>query len=174
MLLDEGFPSPGFDPAALDPGLEVTPLREFDLVLVNDRTPDWYLYLRADEANYNALVTRDWHQSGQAEEMWALTKTKLSIVTWQKPIDDPVVEWGQMMAYLPEIRRMISAQGPSVVFLPRPRLTKERLVKAVDALALLAREEGRSRREVVRGAGEAVEAWLEEQGQVGRFDDLLS
>jgi hypothetical protein len=30
LLLDEGFPSPGFDPSLLDPLLEVVALRVFD------------------------------------------------------------------------------------------------------------------------------------------------
>jgi hypothetical protein len=93
-------------------------------------------------------VTRDFRQSGQAEEMWTLTRTDISVVTWRKPLDDPIVEWGQVMAYLPEIRRVIFQLGPAIVFLPRPQLSKDSLTKATDALAALAKEERRSRQEV--------------------------
>ncbi len=101
--------------------------------------------------------------------MWTLTKTRLSVVTWQKPLADPVVEWGQVMAYLPEIRRMLEQHGPSIVFLPRPVLSKERLLKAGRALGDIAREEGRSRREVPHDAERSVRAWLHERGQADRF-----
>jgi hypothetical protein len=40
-LLDEGFPSPGFDPTVLDPALAVVALQEFDRSLVGQRAPDW-------------------------------------------------------------------------------------------------------------------------------------
>jgi hypothetical protein len=109
MLLDENFPAPpGFDPTALDGRIQFTGLRGFDGTLVGRRTPDWYLYLRADEAQFDALVTRDWHQSAQAEEMWALTRTRLSVVTWSDPINDPVAEWGQLLAYMTEILRVMT------------------------------------------------------------------
>jgi len=173
MLLDEGFPSPGFDPTALDPLPEVQALREFDPAVVGERIPDWYLYLRALEAGFHALVTHDFRQSGQADEMWTLTRTDISVVTWRKPLDDPIVEWGQVMAYLPEIRRVIFQLGPAIVFLPRPQLSKDSLTKATDALAALAKEERRSRREVVHAAEQSVRAWLDRYGQLERFEAVI-
>jgi len=87
LLLDEGFPSPpGFRPETVDARVEVVALREFDQHLTGSSTPDWYLYLRANEAGFDALVTRDWHQSEQIEELWALSRTALSVVTWQTTI----------------------------------------------------------------------------------------
>jgi hypothetical protein len=135
MLLDENFPAPpGFDPTALDGRIQFTGLRGFDGTLVGRRTPDWYLYLRADEAQFDALVTRDWHQSAQAEEMWALTRTRLSVVTWSDPINDPVAEWGQLLAYMTEILKMIDSHDSCVVLLPHPRLNKRNTLRASDAL----------------------------------------
>lgn len=114
----------------LDPALEVVALRDLDRSLVNVRTPDWYLYLRADEAGFDALVTGDLSQSGQADEMWTLTKTTLSVVTWRRPMNDPVVQWGQIMAYLREVRRLIRERGPSIIYLPSARLNDDSLEKA--------------------------------------------
>lgn len=157
----------------MDRTLDVVALRDFDGTLVGRGTPDWYLYLRADEGGFDALVTRDWHQSGQAEEMWTLTKTRLSVVTWQAPVRDPVAEWGQLLAYLPEIRRVLELHGPSIVFLPRPLLNKQQLRKASEALASIADDEGRSKGEVLRNAERSIRAWLHEQGLDDRFQARL-
>lgn len=173
LLLDEGFPSPSFDPAVLDPALEVVALRDFDKSLVGKGTPDWYLYLRADEADFDALVTGDLHQSGQAEEMWALTRTRLSVVTWRQPEYDSVVAWGQVIAYLPEIRRMIREHGDSIVYLPRARLTMKQFGKASGHLGVIASEEGRSVADVLRQAEQAVREGLADRGQLERFQDAL-
>lgn len=60
VLLDENFPDPpGFDPSDLDALFDVTNLSDQDPGLVGNRTPDWFLYLVAHEAGYDALVTRD-------------------------------------------------------------------------------------------------------------------
>jgi len=133
LLLDEGFPSPpGFRPETVDATVEVVALREFDPTLAGSATPDWYLYLRSDEAGFDALVTRDWRQSRQMEELWTLSRMDLSVVTWRRPTEDPVREWGQLLAYLPEIRRMIDEHGPSIVFLPSVFLPSPRLDKKND------------------------------------------
>ena len=50
--------------------------------------------------------------------MWALTRTDLSVVTWSDPINDAVAEWGQLLAYMTEILRLIDSHGNSVVLLP--------------------------------------------------------
>jgi len=175
LLLDEGFPSPpGFDPSAVDATVEVVALRNFDRGLVGARTPDWYLYLRADEAGFDALVTSDWHQSEQPEELWALTRTRLSIITWKRPVDDPIREWGQLLAYLPEIRRMIEDHGPSILFLPSPRLTKANLMKASEALGTIAGQLGLSNQELRYQARNVVVAELDEKDESGRFPAITS
>ena len=174
MLLDENFPEPpGFDPAALDRRIQFIGLRGFDATLVGRGIPDWYLYLRADEAEFDALVTRDWHQSAQAEEMWALTRTQLSVVTWSDPINDPVAEWGQLLAYMTEILKVIDTRGNCVVLLPHPRLNKRNTVRASDALGTLAGDEGRSNQEVRDDARTAIAEWLKRKGEQNRFAKAL-
>lgn len=167
LLLDEGFPSPpGFRPESIDATVEVVSLRQFDAALAGSQTPDWYLYLRAQRAGFDALVTRDWHQSEQIEELWALSRTNLSVITWRRPIEDPVREWGQLLAYLPEIRRMIIENGPSIVFLPSPRLDRNSLKKASAGLGKLAKDLGVSTREIHDQARRIIETELETRDEV--------
>lgn len=174
LLLDEGFPSPpGFSPETVDVSVEVVALRDFDRNLTGTRTPDWYLYLRANEAGFDALVTRDWRQSEQPEELWTLTRIRLSIVTWRRPIEDPVREWGQLLAYLPEVRRMISENGPSVVFLPSPRLIRDNLGKAAEKLGELAATLGISNDELRHQARKSVAHELHRRGEVDRFPSVV-
>jgi hypothetical protein len=174
LLLDEGFPSPpGFRPESVDATVEVVALREFDPVLAGSGTPDWYLYLRAAEAEFDALVTRDWHQSEQPEELWTLSRTDLSVVTWRRPIEDPVREWGQLLAYLPEIRRMITDHGPSIVFLPSPRLDRKSVDKATSLLGQMASELGVSTQQVRDQARAIVQDELRLRGELARFHDQL-
>ena len=94
------------------------------------------------------------------------------MVTWRRPEDDPVVAWGQVIAYLPEIRRMIR-DGHSIVSLPHARLTKKQLGKAGDHLAIIAREEGRAVAEVRHHAEVAVRAALAERDELDRFHNTL-
>ena len=91
LLLDENFPNlPGFFHSLGSTMTEIVSLHDLDPSLTATGTPDWYLYLRASEEEFDALVTRDKSQAEQPEEMWALSRTKISVVTWRKPIDDPV------------------------------------------------------------------------------------
>jgi hypothetical protein len=175
LLLDEGFPSPpGFDAAMIDASVEVTTLLEFDRGLVGAQTPDWYLYLRAHEAGFDALVTRDWHQSEQPEELWALTRTSLSIVTWRRSIEDPVREWGQLLAYLPEVRRMLAEHGPSVVFLPSPRLDKSSIRKASAELGKLSSDLGISNKEIRDQARVTIRDELADRDELDRFAHVFA
>jgi hypothetical protein len=122
MLLDENFPDPpGFDPSELDAALHAVSLGSHAPALAGNRTPDWFLYLVAQEGGFDALVTRDWRQSAQTEEMWVATKTEVSVITWKRPQEDPVVEWGQLLAYMPQVRRLREECGPSIFsFRPPP------------------------------------------------------
>lgn len=175
ILLDEGFPDPpGFDPATLQGDLEVTPLRRLDRSLVGARTPDWYLYLLADEQGFDTLVTRDWRQSQQPEEMWALTRTSLSIVTWRRPQEDPVVEWAQLLAYLPQLRRLRREVGAAVFFIPHTQLNaRQHVGTASRALHDLAKAEGRSRQQVTEEARASITGWLEQRELLQRYSGQL-
>lgn len=112
-------------------------------------------------------------KSQQVEELWALSRTDLSVVTWRRPIEDPVREWGQLLAYLPEIRRMIAEHGPSIVFLPSPRLGKQNVEKATGMLGQLAGELGISTQEVRDQARQIVHEELGARGQFERFGERL-
>jgi hypothetical protein len=174
MLLDENFPNPpGFDPSAVDQRMQLVSLRDFDAQLVGRRTPDWYLYLRAEEAQFDALVTRDWRQSAQAEEMWALSHTNVSVVTWSDPINDAIAEWGQLLAYMTEILKLIQTHGHRIVLLPTPRLNVRNTLRASDALGRLAADEGRSNQQVRREAQIVITEWLEREDQSNRFAAML-
>ncbi len=172
LLLDEGFPSPpGFDIHDVDDSVEVVALRQFDSSLTGTRTPDWYLYLRAEQAGFDALVTHDSDQLTQAEELWVISSTKLSLITWRKPISDPIREWGQLLAYLPEIRRLIEQHGPSLVLLPTPRLSPNKnLGKASENLGILAKEQSVSFQQMRTAARQAVIEELNQRGET----ELLS
>ncbi len=173
LLLDEGFPSPpGFDISTVDSTVEVAALRDFDPALVGVRTPDWYLYLRANEKGFEALVTHDYHQLQQAEELWTITNTTLSLITWRRPIEDPIREWGQLLVYLPEIRRLLKEHGPSLVLLPTPRMTKSSLEKASENLNTLAKERQVSAQQLHEEAPRNVLEELNRRGEPGRFPML--
>ena len=167
LLLDEGSPSPpGFDISDVDDSVEVVALRDFDTGLTGTGTPDWYLYLRAEKAEFGALVTHDSDQLTQAEEFWVISKTKLSLITWRKPISDPIRAWGQLLAYLPEVRRLISQHGPSLALLPTPRLSANRnLAKASDNLRILAKEQAVSYQQKRTAARGAVVEELNRRGE---------
>ena len=170
LLLDEGFPSPpGFDISSMDSSVEVVALRDFDSALVGVGTPDWYLYLRAKEGGFDALVTRDDSQTRQVEELWIMAYTKLSVITWRTPIEDPVREWGQILAYLPTIRRLIEEHGPSIIFLPTPRLNIRNVGKASTKLHKIAKNQGVSAQELRNDARRVVLEELNYRGEPLRF-----
>lgn len=168
LLLDEGFPSPpGFDISAVDSTVEVLALRDFDRRLIGTGTPDWYLYLRAEEAGFDALVTDDRSQLRQPEELWVILNTRLSLITWRNPGADPVRNWGQLLAYLPEIRRQLQEHGPSLVLLPTPRLNKNNLQKASEELNILAGDRAVSSQELRDQARRTVLKKLHQRGETG-------
>lgn len=137
------------------------------------QVPDWYIYLRAAEAGYDALVTRDWHQTELPEEMWVLSRLKLTIVSWKRPMSDPVTEWGHLLAYLPELKRRLDSAKGHAILLPVPRLTTENTVRPSDALGLAARERGVAVQQVHDEAKRSVADWLAGRGLESRYDDLL-
>jgi hypothetical protein len=75
ILLDGNFPKPpGFNISDVDANVQVEHLFDFDRTLTARSTPDWYIYLRAAHARFDAIVTRDLSQTTLAEEMWAPTR----------------------------------------------------------------------------------------------------
>ena len=123
FLLDENFPAAPIELARLDKTIELVPLSTFDETLLEARTPDWFLYMRAVEEDFDALVGRDFNQTNQEAEMYTLSNMRLSVVTWRGHGDnDPPVEFGQLLAYMPLVKGRLNAGGPKVIVLPTPRL----------------------------------------------------
>lgn len=81
---------------------------------------------------------------------------------------------GQLLAYLPEIRRMIGEHGPSILLLPSARLTKANLMKASEALGTIAGQLGLSNQELRDQAKSVVVAELDEKDETGRFPAISS
>jgi hypothetical protein len=72
-----------------------------------------------------------------------------SIITWTRAIEDPVTEWGQLIAYLPEIRKKFDndasrRRSGTIILLPRPTLTAQNLLDATNVFGELANDEGTS------------------------------
>lgn len=179
LLLDQGFPKPsGFTMQSVDRTTEVIHLSDFDSSLSEQSTPDWALYCIAAEAGFDALVTRDAAQLEQSTEMYALSRLGgFSVVTWRIPIEDPVREWGQLLAYLPALKRRICSTGwgGGAIRLPAPRLSAENEWRPRDQLGRRASDLGVSQSEVRSSARRDVRRWCEERyGDAGRFDDLLA
>ncbi len=145
VLLDQNFPKPpGFDISEVDNTVEVVHVVDFDADLVKGRTPDWLIYLRAADAQFDAIVTRDASQLELAEELWILTRIKLTLITFRKAIEDPIVEWGQLLAYLPLIRKRPHGGTQSrIIHLPKPVLAdRHNITKPGDLLHRMAGDTG--------------------------------
>lgn len=176
LLLDQGFPKPtGFAISELDRSVEVVHLSEFDPSLAQNSTPDWFLYCRAAEAGFQAFVARDKAQLEQLAEMYVLSRLKsLTVVTWRKGIDDPVREWGQLLAYLPQVRKRVAEAGGRALILPNPTLGGDNQHDPLKTLADEAKKLGISANEARNEARRELTDWLSMIGdEVDRFDDLL-
>lgn len=173
FLLDENFPNlPGFLQALGSTTTGVESLYNFAPDLTDTGTPDWYLYLRAAEAGFDALVTRDKSQAEQPEEMWVLSQTEISVVTWRRPVNDPVLLWGQLVAYLPEIHRLLHEHKSSILFLPVPRLNRENLKDPTSTLGIRAKQQGVSNQQIRDQARKIVTTELRRRGEQQRFPKL--
>jgi hypothetical protein len=181
LLLDQGFPNPvGFDVGSVDSSLDVIHLSAYDRSLSENSTPDWMLYWIAHHDGFDAFVTRDLAQRTQLVEMYVLSRLGgFSIISWTRAIEDPVTEWGQLIAYLPEIRKKFendASRGKSgnVILLPRPTLTAHNLMNANDLFGELAKESGTSNAEARRDVKNEL---LEVLASIGRnpadFADLV-
>lgn len=153
----------------------ISHLSEFAPSLAENSTPDWYVYCAAAEAGFDALVVRDRSQLDQLAEMYVLSRlTKLSIVTWRKGVDDPVREWGQLLAYLPDVKRRCLEGGGRAILLPSPSLSKDSFHNPTETIGVESRNRGISTREVRTAARSEIADWLAMSGQTpDRFDRLL-
>jgi hypothetical protein len=122
LLLDHNLDVAPFDVHELDKTVTYVALRTWRPDFVEVSTPDWIIHLQAAHEGFDGIVSSDWHQLVQDEEVIALDQTRLSVITWRKSLDDPVQQWGSLLAYMPQIRARIQAEGPSVITLPVPTL----------------------------------------------------
>lgn len=177
LLLDQAFPKPpGFTVRSIDETVEVQHLGDFRPDLAKAQTPDFIVYLVAAEAGFDAIVTRDASQVKQLAEMWVLSRlSRLTVVTWRAPIEDPIREWGQLLAYLPEIKKRLAfEERPDAIFLPAPRLGAENLYDADETVGIEARRLGVSHAQArIMALGE-VRDWLDLNGyDRASFDETL-
>ena len=177
LLLDQGFPKPpGFAVNAVDKTVKVVHLHDFDRALAEQPTPDWMLYLLAAEGGFNALVTRDKSQLEQLVEMYTLSRLQgFAVITWRRSIEDPVREWGQLLAYLPEVKKLLrSLKGGRSILLPDPTLSERNIYNPEDRLGTEATRRGISNREARLEAEGEIKQWLTMIGDdPHRFDRLL-
>jgi hypothetical protein len=176
LLLDQGFPKPtGFVIAELDQSVALSHLSDFAPDLAQRSTPDWYIYCAAAEGGFDALVVRDRSQLDQLAEMYVLSRLPtLSIVTWRKGIDDPVREWGQLLAYLPDVKRRCLEKGGRALLLPTPTLTADSFHDPTETIGREARDRKLSTRQIRTEARAEISDWLALSGQpLDRFDRLL-
>jgi hypothetical protein len=181
LLLDQGFPKPpGFSIRAVDQTVDVVHLSEFDPTLSETSTPDWVIYCIAAQAGFDALVTRDQAQINQLVEMYVLSRLRrFTVITWKKPIEDPIREWGQLLAYLPEVKKRLrqdpaGREPPGAILLPAPTLTEQNIRRATDAIGLDARRRGVSAAQACDEARREMRDWLEMMDRDPReFDKLL-
>lgn len=176
LLLDQGFPKPpGFTVTALDRSVLVEHLNDVAPELSQRSTPDWYVYCFAARSGFDALVVRDRSQLSQTTEMYALSRLpELTVVTWRKVIDDPVREWGQLLAYLPQIKTRCREKGGRVIVLPSPTLTPGSYFEPSEILGRESQRQGVSNRQVRDDARQEMTDWLEINGEPpDLFDDVL-
>lgn len=143
-LLDQNFPKPRFDADQLDALVEYVHLYDFNPSFSRTSTPDWLLHLAADDAGLDGVVTTDPSQLDQDEEAIALMATRLTVVTWTRRIDDPVVLWGSLTSFMPEVLKRVDQQGPCLVTLPVPRISPARVEKTAGVGGRVAASRGTS------------------------------
>jgi hypothetical protein len=177
LLLDQGFPKPpGFEPTDVDRHLEWIHLWDWRQDLSERSTPDWVLYCEAAFGMFNAIVTRDFTQAEQAEEMVCLSRLRdFHVISWRQRVDDPISEWGQLLAYLPSIRRYVGEHDSRVILLPAPTLANDRNVhRPREFVGRIANSRGQSVQQVRREAMGAMRDWEDAvEGEPGKYTDRL-
>ncbi len=174
FLLDQNFPEVDvLDPQSVDRSVEYEHLRQWRPDLVAN-TPDWVIYLEAELSRFTGIVTHDWHQSVQAEEAFAISQTKLAVITWREPPHDPVVSWAMVIAYMPEIKKILAGRRDApFVFLPSPRLPSRNVQKGTEALGRVASELGISNAQARRTAKASILTHLATESLRQELVDLV-
>ena len=132
------------------------------------------IYLEAELAHFTGIVTHDWHQSVQAEEAFAIGRTKLAVITWRDPPDDPVVSWAMVIAYMPEVKKILAGRRDApFVFLPSPRLDSRNVQKGTEAMGKVASELGISNAQARSSAKASILNHLTTEGFRQELVDLV-
>ncbi|MEQ1701236.1 MAG: hypothetical protein ABMA25_14070 [Ilumatobacteraceae bacterium] len=175
LLLDQGFPKPpGFDPKSVYPSLDWVHLYDWRRDLSETSTPDWVLYCEAAADGFTAIVTRDFTQAEQAEEMVALSHLRdFHVIAWRERMDDPIAEWGQLLAYLPKLSKYIAQQDSKVILLPVPTLSTKNIENPKTHIATIADGRGQSIRQVRHEALASMADWEELHHLPGRYTATL-
>jgi hypothetical protein len=155
FLLDQGFPKPVVAIEQLDRNVSYFHLSDAFPEFAATSTPDWMVILLAAEQRFDGLVARDKKQLQTPESVAALAlNPALSFVTWRGPIEDPIAEWGQLMAYMPLVLKAIDQGRTGIFWLPKPTLEAKSVVKARDRAGALASDSAISYPRVAgRGSG---------------------
>lgn len=128
FLLDQGFPRPRLPIEELDARVEFSHLSDWAPELARVSTPDWLVFLHAgDSGEFDGIVTRDQSIIRDERGLVALMDTKLSLITWKEPIEDPVTEWAQLLAFQTEIHKWLDRRADVIILLPRPQLRKDQV-----------------------------------------------
>jgi hypothetical protein len=91
----------------------------------------------------------------------------LSVITWRKQIADPVVLWGQLLAYLPQVAKRLSEIDRAVFILPEPSLVANNVRTPADHLGRLASQLKTSAPELI---GQQVSMMRRQLEQLGLND----
>ena len=79
-------------------------------------------------------------------------------------MEDPIREWGQLLAYLPEIKRVLRERGARAILLPAPTLQSGSLKNPVDTIGTDAAERGISQDQARREVRDEIQRWLDAHG----------
>jgi hypothetical protein len=166
FLLDQQFPQPVFDVHTLDRTVTYEHFATHAPAFSNTSTPDWMLHLIAAEGGFNGVVTLDRSQLAEETELVALALAGISVVTWQKGDEDPIVLWGQLVSYMPQVLKILAQVRPVVVTLPNPRLQLRRSAMSPrDMLGAMKQRDGVDFPQRCRRAVQTMERELNTRGQ---------
>lgn len=96
----------------------------------------------------------------------------LSFVTWKTSIEDPLTEWGQLMAYMPLVLRWIEEKGAHIFWLPKPTLESKSTIRARARAGQLASEGSMSYPELLAEARGTMRAELQNRKLLDRLGGL--
>jgi hypothetical protein len=172
FLLDQNFPRPVVEVDQLDATIEYVGLDKFDPSLTMRGTPDWLIYLRAvEDGTFDGVVTRDASQLENTEELVVLIDTELSVVTWKTAVEDPITEWGQLLAYMPLVVKRMDLQS-GIFYLPKPSLGRDNASNARAELGKLAASLKRSFPELRSEARRTIKSELTRRGLTRLMDQV--